>query len=316
MMLPIFAERSLAKAMSLMFWAFPNLEQRLAIKLIGRLPKGLLLSEVLASLPIDKILVHGAQGIFEGSAKDVSVIQKYALEQQWSPRTLKRLLDFFAAQGGRGTYLDVGANIGLTAIPIAASGVRVIAFEPVPENYQSLVRNAVSNNAEGNLKAVPIAILDRPGSVTFELSPSNHGDHRYRQGSKLARMGEDSWETTSVEAATLDSFFDEITTPIVLKIDTQGAEPLVFAGAPKVSQLASIVIAEFSPYAMTRMQVDPKIMIEYFSLFGPVEIFEREDEVNPRVMNGAPLSEFLWEYFRQNRESPIGKYLNLFACRN
>ena len=53
---------------------------------------------------------------------------------------------FFAPTGG--TYLDIGANIGLMTVPFARDPrIRCLAFEPDPTNFGFLQRNIAPRNA-------------------------------------------------------------------------------------------------------------------------------------------------------------------------
>ena len=59
------------------------------------------------------------------------MLPTYAKTGRWNHEMNERLTSFFAKDGG--TYIDVGANIGLTTIPTAQNpNVNVIAFEPDP----------------------------------------------------------------------------------------------------------------------------------------------------------------------------------------
>lgn len=313
-MLMSLIDRIVAKTIVGLVSVFPGAGHRALPAVLSRVPRERAFAEILSALPVESLTVRGGQGVFEGSSADVSVIQRYATQHDWSPKTLQRVLDFFGPDKA-GTYIDIGANIGLTAVPVAASGIAVLAFEPVPRNYGFLMRNAQINGAGDFFRGLNLALLDAPGEVTFELSPTNHGDHRYRKNDGIARMGENEWQTVSVKAETLDNFHEGLATPIVLKIDTQGSEPLVIAGGAKVCAAAAMAICEFSPYAMARMQTDPGVMIDYFSRFARVEIYERESEEVSRTLSGKPLADYLHRYYADHYEAPFGKYLNLIGLR-
>ena len=48
--------------------------------------------------------------------------------------------------------LDVGANTGLSGLPVAALGYRVVGFEPVPFNVRILLGSIAFNGFENNFK--------------------------------------------------------------------------------------------------------------------------------------------------------------------
>ena len=277
-------------------------------------PRAQILKNALTGLPITSITVLGEQGSFEGSAADVSVIQRYAIEQAWSPKTISMIKEFFGPSKS-GTYFDIGANIGLTAVPIAASGIRTIAFEAVPANAAFLMRNASANGASDHIEIVNAALLDKAGEVTFELSPTNHGDHRFRAADDISLMDESNWTTITVRANALDDFAASAIGPVVMKIDVQGAEPLVFRGGRAVFDKVDLMICEISPYAMARMQVDPNDFFDYFAGFASVRVFERESEEDGIEYKGADIVHFLKRFHANNVREPYGHYVNLVATR-
>ena len=307
-------KRALQAALGVLQSTAPATYERLQRNFAELTPRARALQEALASVPIVSITVAGAQGVFEGSAADTAVIQRYALDGAWSPKTIE-LVQAFIGPEKQGTYIDIGANIGLTAVPIAHSGIRTLAFEPVPANAAYLRRNAEANGCGGAIEIVDVALLDQPGEVTFELSPYNHGDHRFRSGDGVALMNEDAWATTQVPAHVLDDYADRLSGPVVMKVDVQGAEPLVFAGGRTVFDRVDLLICEISPYAMARMKVDPVMFFEYFGQYAHVQVFERESEDNPAAYTGADVVAFLKQFHAENVARPWGSYVNLVARR-
>jgi FkbM family methyltransferase len=71
-----------------------------------------------------------------------------------------------------GTYIDVGANIGLFSIRLLdlCPEARIIAYEPMSAAFAALERNAA--DFEGDFRAVRLALGDTPGTATFEQYPS------------------------------------------------------------------------------------------------------------------------------------------------
>ena len=307
-------KRVLQTALGALRDAAPNTYERLSSNFAQMTPRARQLQEALDGLPIASITVHGANGVFEGSAADVAVIQRYALDGCWSPKTIELVKSFFGASKV-GTYLDIGANIGLTAVPIARSGIATIAFEPVPTNAAFLRRNADINNAIGSIDIVDAALLDQPGEVTFELSPHNHGDHRFRRANDMSLMDESEWATVAVPAHRLDDYADRVKSPVVMKIDVQGAEPLVYKGGREVFDRVDLLICEISPYAMARMNVDPAEFFDYLGTFGKVRVFERESEDDAAEFAGPDIVPFLKQFHAANVTEPYGRYINLIATR-
>jgi FkbM family methyltransferase len=68
--------------------------------------------------------------------------------------------------------VDVGANIGSTALLGAAFGHRVVAFEPLPKNAKLLEHSAAANNCHGagNLTVLRLGLADRSGPSKMIVS--------------------------------------------------------------------------------------------------------------------------------------------------
>jgi len=164
--------------------------------------------------------------------------------------------------GGRpagGTFVDVGANVGTTTVTaLGAFGFeRAHCFEPFPGNVDFLRTNLEYNGLGARAEVVEAALSDHAGTATFEISPKNPGDARVRpEGGAAGDLGEESWPTTEVRIATLDSFVeggeldpDSVT---LLWIDAQGHEGQILAGAGKLLERRVPTVIEFWPYALRR----------------------------------------------------------------
>ena len=121
------------------------------------------------------------------------------------------------------TVLDIGAHIGLYTLTAArASGPtgRVVAFEPSTDNFALLEAN-VAANGYTNVELHRVACSDTTGTGVLVLSRTNSGDHQLRADGAGARVD-------TVRLHDLD------VRPQVVKMDVQGAEPLVLAGAAQL----------------------------------------------------------------------------------
>ena len=122
------------------------------------------------------------------------------------------------------TVLDVGANIGVTALRMARSvgpEGRVYAFEPDPANharFEALCRV----NAVRNVEPLPLAASNRSGEVLLEV--------RDRHNLGMNQVGATG---RPVAAITLDEFVEQrkVSEVGVLKIDVEGFECSVLEGA-------------------------------------------------------------------------------------
>ncbi|WP_331235377.1 FkbM family methyltransferase [Natronorarus salvus] len=135
------------------------------------------------------------------------------------------LRDLLRSLGPEDVFYDVGAHVGLYSCFAArvVGGDSVVAFEPDPENVETLCRN-LSYNASG-AKVLDCALASEGGTVVFEGAD---GPFRSR-GSIVADGGPNA---TVVEQRAGDALVaaGEIPPPTVLKIDVEGAESLVIDG--------------------------------------------------------------------------------------
>lgn len=156
--------------------------------------------------------------------------------------------------------LDVGANIGtntveiLTRLPV----VTCLAVEPEPTNFELLQLNLVANGLLDRVTAHQIAASDVEGTLAFQLSPTNPGDHRVRALDAPAGnlLGEDAWEVVSVPARTLDSLAAAegfgASHSTLIYMDVQGHEGQALAGASKLLAAKPPLAIELWPYGLDR----------------------------------------------------------------
>jgi FkbM family methyltransferase len=221
---------------------------------------------------------NGQYGTIRSSSSDIEIFGTYARTGTWAPHTNSLLCDFFR-RAGSGTYLDVGANIGLTTIPIAKqASVKCIAFEPEPINFENLQINISASCLSGNVEIRQVAVYDRSSMMDFEIAPDNLGDHRLRSTSSPGRYDEERRQVIRVPTATLDDLAPDVRPPLAIKIDTQGAEPFVFNGGKRTLSKADLIIVEWWPYGMRRLNGNPSLVTEFLQKqFASVIIAERED---------------------------------------
>lgn len=152
---------------------------------------------------------------------------------------------------------DVGANVGLFAFAAAfAAGPRggVLALEPDPWLASLLRRSA------GALPAsyAPVEVLQAAaasGSGTVELIIARRG----RAANHLASVAGSSQsggarERLAVDAVSLDSLLSTRTAPTVVKVDVEGAELEVLAGAERLlSRARPALVIEVCAASIERM---------------------------------------------------------------
>jgi FkbM family methyltransferase len=125
-------------------------------------------------------------------------------------------------------FIDVGANVGLYACVLGRQGVvpKVLAIEPDRENFARLRANIELNGLAGVVEARHAAAADRAGTLT--LAPSGRAN---RGMSRIEAGAAGGYE---VRAIALDEVFPLRDGVIALKIDVEGFEAQVLAGAEQL----------------------------------------------------------------------------------
>jgi FkbM family methyltransferase len=141
------------------------------------------------------------------------------------------------------TFIDVGANIGAYAIPVAkivGSKGRVIAIEPSPA--KEFLKKNIELNGLKNVKVIEKAAYKRNTSLNFYYRPT------VTTRSSIIpdwEMGEK--HRMKVPATTLDDALRGIRKIKILKIDVEGAEVETLIGAKETLKKAKYVIFETEP---------------------------------------------------------------------
>ena len=119
-------------------------------------------------------------------------------------------------------FADVGANVGaFTVLAAGVAGARAVAFEPSPETFAMLSRNVGLNGLQERVRPVNAVVGRQPGTVQFSigLGTENH----------VAEASEKA-NSQPTQMTTLDSELKDHPA-VVLKVDVEGFETEVFAGA-------------------------------------------------------------------------------------
>lgn len=241
----------------------------------------------------------GELGLFEGYLKD-DVIFKYSVLDgfPWS----YAVQDFLIKKifiNAKGTYIDVGANIGLITIPVAEKGkIKCHVFEPEPNNYKVLCRNILAHNVESLIKTYAIALFSKKTILQFEVCSRNYGDHRVKpeQNSQLKEQyNEGDRQVINVNAEKLDDVLDfkQLESPIVLKLDIQGSEVQFFRGAEKSLELVDYLIVEYWPYGILYSGDSLESFLEVIKQFPFAAYVGLVDRVKSITVELQPIEEII-----------------------
>jgi FkbM family methyltransferase len=140
---------------------------------------------------------------------------------------------------------DIGANMGLFSFAAAAAAGRsgsVLAVEPDAVLVRLLRRSAACNTGVAGVQVLPAAVADELAVARFHVA------NRNRATSHLDGFG--TTQTGGIRATelvltvTLDWLATNFPVPDVIKIDVEGAEMKVLAGAARVLARRPAIICE------------------------------------------------------------------------
>lgn len=173
---------------------------------------------------------------------------------QYEEETISLLTSLWAG----GSFLDVGANVGLISVPFASRIAKttrittklVYAFEALSTNYKALCTNIELNNL-GHL-IVPINM--GLGAEDKEVQIHVEGDNFQRTGT--ANILPDAFEgvRTTIEIRSIDTLMSKSLLPAnisLIKIDTDGYDYEVLKGARELLRNnRPIVYAELAEHCL------------------------------------------------------------------
>jgi FkbM family methyltransferase len=131
------------------------------------------------------------------------------------------------------TFVDVGANVGAYTVLAGVVNARCISIEPIKSAFDHLILNIRLNGIGNIVDARNIGISSHQGILKFTkgLDTVNH----VAVGSEASGIA-----LSEVEVDTLDNVIAEVQ-PVLIKIDVEGFETEVVAGAERVLSKKSLL---------------------------------------------------------------------------
>ena len=176
------------------------------------------------------------------------------------PALTEFLLTRFVSAAER-NFIDVGANIGYFSClmsKLAGPSGSVLAVEPEPDNLKLLEQNLKINNLM-NVTVYACALGEREGLAKLGLyKAANRGRH--------SMLDADAANTIPVRVRTLDEVVKS--SPVqgaswdLVKIDVEGYEGFVLAGANQTLPRVERLVMEFSPPLLRTAGFDPASLLE------------------------------------------------------
>lgn len=160
-------------------------------------------------------------------------------------------------------FLDVGANIGFYAVPIARvcePTARCLAFEPLSTNAMRLKQNLSLNGLQDRVEVYTYGLSDHDGQA--ELILANDAANDAETGNAFIvtdGLHDPSFRRETIQLRRLDDMdiLNE-TSVSVIKVDIEGHEDLFFSGARKMlARDRPIMATEFCRAYYAERGVDP-----------------------------------------------------------
>jgi FkbM family methyltransferase len=170
---------------------------------------------------------HGLQFVVENDLEEYRVNSIFEKE----PETIEWMNRF----NGNSVFFDIGANIGIYTLYSVSRhhDLSVFAFEPVSNNYASLLRNVWANNY-ANVKSFHVALSDKECLTELFLSDLRIGNSGAQINSPVDDKG-GGFEALRVEkvlCVSVDRLIQQFGFPVpsYVKIDVDGHESDILNG--------------------------------------------------------------------------------------
>jgi len=177
------------------------------------------------------------------AARSLSEYKRNTKQKPWDAP----IEQWIASLPSGATFFDIGANTGafsLLAAKLHGNRIMVCAVEPAFESFEALVQNIVQNEFGDVIIPLPIGLSDATGIEEFYYYRLGAGTARHRLGATGDPAGQPSASVAkhSVLAFRLDDLIERfrIPSPTHIKLDVDGAEDRVIAGAQRTLGLATV----------------------------------------------------------------------------
>jgi FkbM family methyltransferase len=209
------------------------------------------------------IRVDEFNGVFTASPRS-DLLRRIISRGSYEP-TLSRL--FLGSINPDLDIIDVGANIGFYTIGGAKKlkGGRVFAAEPTPGAFARLQANVERNQVADRVILFKGLISAKAGNETLKTIV---GREEYSSTGPMTHpsIANDAYTTESVQAAKLDDLVSlHQLRPGLMKVDVEGAEAQVFAGASEMlARFRPTVLCEVSNQLLRAHGVEGRDIVQIF----------------------------------------------------
>ena len=181
------------------------------------------------------------------------------------------------------TVLDIGANIGVVTIPLAAKGAQVIAYEVLAENVRFLNAAIRDNKFEDRVTVRNLAA--------------------WEENTRLSFTGESAWgrvvpgHQPTHDAVAIDSDIHPSTQVSAVKLDVEGSELHVLRGMRRLIETQHPhIVFESNSLELGRLGSSAAAMFDYLRQFGYriYRVYDRRRLLRPGIYpQESSVSDFL-----------------------
>lgn len=174
------------------------------------------------------------------------------------------LLSALHAANGTEAFLDIGSNVGVYALSVAAAGFAAVGFEPLRYNTELIAASAARNSLGSRLRLYKMAAAAKPSESMCVRSNSN--DRRNRGNGQLGPLSEcgdgnddaqlvrEVVPALPIDAVIASDALLNTTCWAALKVDVEGFEVAALRGATRVMRGSCppcALVIEYVPYHNT-----------------------------------------------------------------
>ena len=195
-----------------------------------------MLSRLLQTVSLALYSGLAKSGVLSHPAARSAFLRAYGLYKRLIEAGPVDRLQDYVPKGG--VVVDIGANVGFFTLKFAdwvgPSG-RVFAVEPDPENFKALTDALAKSKLNPRVSTRQAVAAGTAGSMLLSRNELHPGDHKIAVG---AETGID------VESVTVDDLVAPLDQGSVslMKIDVQGAEMMVLAGAGRTLATSDLAL--------------------------------------------------------------------------
>ena len=180
--------------------------------------------------PAEKLAIIGRDKIVMESNTEIERAMRISAceKEPWT-------VDFIESFSEGECLWDIGACVGSYTLLAAARKLEVVAFEPVSENYATLVRNLAINEMLASVLTIPLALGDQDALIWQHRSDMRSGAASHQLSGSGTKRALHQQLIPLIRADTARVLWG-LATPHGIKIDVDGFEPQVLVGAETLLQ--------------------------------------------------------------------------------